>query len=87
MDYLAAVHEVGHVALGGLPTYAADDVTVLFENEERVWVWTLLQVTRPVSDSALGLIMACFWSYEGQRAAPDVLDRMRELLNPSRRSD
>ena len=81
MDYLAAVHEVGHFALGGLPTHAADGETVLFENEERVWLWTLEQLPQAPSESARALIYGCFRSYEGQMASPEIRERMKRLLD------
>lgn len=80
LDYLATVHEVGHFALPDAPTFAPDGETVIFENEERVWVWTLEHARLSPSEGALDAIYSRFWSHEGQTAPPDVRARMRALL-------
>jgi hypothetical protein len=52
----------------------------VFENEERVWIWTLEQTRLPPSDGARDAIYNRFWTYEGQTAPTDVRARMRALL-------
>jgi hypothetical protein len=80
LDYLAALHEIGHFALPDAPTYAADGETVIFENEERVWLWTLEHSRLSPSNGACDAIYSRFWSHEGQTARVDVRARMRALL-------
>lgn len=80
LDYLATVHEIGHFALADAPTYASDGETVIFEHEERVWVWTLENSRLSLSEGARDAIYSRFWSHEGQAAPPDVRARMRALL-------
>jgi hypothetical protein len=82
IDYFAAVHEVGHFVLNK-PTFAPDGTTVLFENEEAVWRWTLENARVEHSDTAGVLIYGTFLSHEGQQAPVDVRQGMRQVLDDS----
>jgi hypothetical protein len=83
IDYLTAIHEIGHVALG-LPTFGLDGTTVIFENEEAVWLWALEHAILEHSNGASALIYGAFCSYEGHTAAFELRQRMRSVLESTR---
>lgn len=79
MDYFTALHEIGHHALG-LETFADDNETVLFENEERVWRWAVDTAIVTPSGGARAHIVGSMHSHEGQTAPLEVRQRLREWI-------
>jgi hypothetical protein len=81
--YWEALHEIAHLVLG-LATFAADGVTVCFENELRVWERTLacalISPSAPVWEE---LEMMALRMYPNQTPSPQV-ERGMKRLGPNR---
>lgn len=77
--YWVTLHEIGHHVLG-LPTFADDGVTVIFENEERAWVWALDMGRIPLSNKGALAIQGSLMSHGEQVPPPELDRRMRNAL-------
>lgn len=80
MDYWASVHEIGHIVLQ-LPTFV--DGTPAYENEFRVWAWSLDNACiAPSVLAGRGMIRALFTHTGDDHPAPTdaLVERLRNRL-------
>jgi len=76
--YWEALHETAHFILG-LPTFAADGVTVCFENELRVWEQALTCALISPSDPVWKELEFVALGMYDQAPAPQVVREMQRL--------
>jgi hypothetical protein len=80
MDYWAAVHEIGHIVLR-LPTFVGREPA--YENEFRVWAWSLDNACITPSVLAARCMIRMLFTHTGEgHPAPteDQVQRLRDRL-------